>query len=130
MSAEMYNPLALIIEDDAGLRHSLDLTMREYGFAVQLAYDTQEARALVEQKMFDVIVVDLSFGNQEGVTLLERVQHRRTLKHALVTVLAPDKSATDGLVRPVHQVLIQPIYQHDLRYMADRLMRSLDASLH
>ena len=75
----------LVVEDDPTLLSMIDLLLRHYEYAPQLAPTLAEARRLLAAGDPDVIVLDLNLPDGNGVDLLEHL--RSTGRRARVIVL-------------------------------------------
>lgn len=100
----------LIVEDDEGLCDLLASEVREAGARVETASTAEEARALLEQSVPEVIVSDLRLPGADGLELL---RHVRTL-HAppafiVVTAFGSIPQAVDALKQGADDFLTKPL---------------------
>ena len=67
----------LIVDDDADLRQSLSLLVREAGYEVVAEADPEEAlrRAIAEE--FDLILCDVKMPRMDGLAFLRRYRAER-----------------------------------------------------
>ena len=49
----------LVIDDEPDLRTLYELTLQRAGYQVQTAGDVQQARTLLQQQLFDVVITDM-----------------------------------------------------------------------
>ena len=61
---------ALIVEDNEDFRDSLARLVEREGFAASQAADLEDARAALAREAFDVVLVDLSLPDGDGLGLL------------------------------------------------------------
>jgi two-component system, NtrC family, response regulator AtoC len=64
----------LIVEDDAGSRHSLALLLGESGYAVETEADPERALARATSEEFDLILCSVQLPNADGLGLLRRLR--------------------------------------------------------
>jgi DNA-binding response OmpR family regulator len=64
------NPHILFVDDEAALCELLSLYLRSKGFDVTAALTAREARTLVEETSFDLAILDLNLGAEDGLELL------------------------------------------------------------
>ena len=64
----------LVIDDDQGIRHLLDMLLRYKGYHVLLAENGQKGLDLFRQERPDVIVLDLKMPDMDGLTVLRHVR--------------------------------------------------------
>ena len=66
----------LIVDDDAGLRHSLALLLQEAGYEVVAEGDPEEALTRAAAESFDLILCDVRMPKMDGLTFLGRYRAR------------------------------------------------------
>jgi two-component system, OmpR family, response regulator len=74
----------LLTEDDRPLSHSLRRGLEEDGYAVDVAFDGEEAGFKAENTNYDAIVLDLMLPKEDGFSLLRRWRSRGVSSHILV----------------------------------------------
>jgi two-component system OmpR family response regulator len=62
----------LVVEDEPDLAGQLAGTLRDSGYAVDIAHDGQEGHFLGETEAYDAVVLDLGLPVMDGVSVLER----------------------------------------------------------
>jgi DNA-binding response OmpR family regulator len=99
----------LLVEDNRALSRSLRQGLEEEGYAVDVAYDGEEAAFKAESAEYDVIVLDLMLPKTDGLSLLQRWRARGVNTHVLVLtargaledkVKGLDLGADDYLTKP------------------------------
>lgn len=78
----------LVVEDEHDLRHALEKTLREEGYAVDGAEDGEEGLYKAEAWDYDTIVLDVMLPVMDGWALLERL--RKTKKTPVLMLTARD----------------------------------------
>jgi DNA-binding response OmpR family regulator len=68
----------LVVEDDRTLRSGLRTAFAGEGYEVVLAADGHEARALLRQQRFDLVVLDIMLPGPSGLELLRELRRRDT----------------------------------------------------
>ncbi len=74
----------LLTEDDRPLSNSLRRGLEEDGYAVDVAFDGEEAGVKAENTEYDAIVLDLMLPKEDGFSLLRRWRTRGVASHILV----------------------------------------------
>ncbi|MDE1161818.1 MAG: sigma-54 dependent transcriptional regulator [Acidobacteriaceae bacterium] len=64
----------LIIDDEAGIRDSLDTLLGLEGFSVEMAADGPSGLDLLTRHAFDLLLLDLSLPGESGIDLLPRIK--------------------------------------------------------
>jgi DNA-binding response OmpR family regulator len=78
----------LIVEDEVNLRRCLAKYLESKGLRVTLAGSLAEAEALLDQRGFSAVVLDVGLPDGDGLTLLRRT----TAERALVITANPDRA--------------------------------------
>ena len=77
----------LIVDDDEGLRDSLQLVFSAEGYEAVGACDAKSALSLIDRAPFDVVLCDLRMPGMDGMELLPQL-HRRLPGATLVLMSA------------------------------------------
>jgi two-component system response regulator PhoP len=67
----------LVVEDNALLRHHLQVQLREAGHQVDAAEDAKEADYFLSEHTPDIAIVDLGLPDEDGTSLIRRVKAGR-----------------------------------------------------
>jgi two-component system response regulator RpaA len=78
----------LVIEDDATLRHLMQLILEAKGHEVWTADDGSRGFAIAGRQAPDVIILDLMMPFMDGFTVLESLQHDERTAQVPVLVLS------------------------------------------
>jgi len=66
----------LIIDDEAGIRESLEVLLTLEGYAVDMAIDGEEGLLMLEKGSYDLVLLDLALPGQTGLELLPQIHER------------------------------------------------------
>src|SRR5579863_4921354 len=66
----------LVIDDEAGIRESLEVLLTLEGYSVQMAVDGEEGLAMLERGSYDLVLLDLALPGQTGLELLPQIHER------------------------------------------------------
>ena len=66
----------LVIDDEAGIRESLEVLLTLEGYTVEMAIDGEEGVALLEKRTYDLVLLDLALPGQTGLELLPQIHER------------------------------------------------------
>ena len=78
------NAAILVVEDDGEVRDTISAMLAETGFRVETAATAWEAIAMIDEKPFDMVVVDIRLPG--GLDGLQMAQHAR-LRHPALKCL-------------------------------------------
>lgn len=74
----------LIAEDEKPLNHALSLKLGHEGYAVDSAFNGEEALALVQKNKYDLILLDLIMPKVDGFGVLEKLKGKPDLPPIVV----------------------------------------------
>ena len=82
----------LVVDDDPAMRRILAINLRARDYEVETAGDGRSALQGVEERMPDMVLLDLGLPDLNSVTVLERLRalHRCAHRRRLCTARAPD----------------------------------------
>jgi DNA-binding NtrC family response regulator len=66
----------LVIDDEAGIRESMEVLLSLEGYAVDLAIDGEAGLKQLEQNVYDLVLLDLALPGQSGLELLPQIHER------------------------------------------------------
>ncbi len=66
----------LVIDDEAGIRESLEVLLTLEGYRVEMAIDGEEGLARLEKHTYDLVLLDLQLPGQSGLELLPQIHER------------------------------------------------------
>ncbi len=99
----------LVVEDNRTLAAGLSAMLRSSGYVVDAVHDGETAEAVLAAHTFDLVVLDLSLPDMDGLELLSRIRARRTDCAVLVLtargrlderILGLDSGADDYMTKP------------------------------
>lgn len=102
----------LVVEDDTDLRRMFRTILSMSGFEVEEAGDGLEALRLVENRLPDLIVLDLVLRTLDGVSVQQELAARAITRHIPIVVVTG--SAIDTAALPVACVLRKPVMPDEL----------------
>ena len=81
-------PLILVVEDERILAKALKIKLTEADFAVNLAYDGEEAISALNKKKPDLILLDILLPKMTGIEFLREARKRKVWKNIPVIVIS------------------------------------------
>jgi DNA-binding NtrC family response regulator len=66
----------LVIDDEAGIRESLEVLLTLEGYTVEMAVDGEEGLRTLEQRNYELVLLDLALPGQSGLELLPQIKER------------------------------------------------------
>ncbi len=108
----------LVVDDDSLNRLLLATSLEEQGYEIVAAENGIEALALLQERVFDTVLLDLIMPEMDGFQVLERLKSDSVLRHIPVIIISAledlesvvrciEMGATDYLPKPFDPVLLK-----------------------
>jgi two-component system, OmpR family, phosphate regulon response regulator PhoB len=85
----------LIAEDDPYIRRVAEVALRREGFAVTAVADGTEALQLLEDRLFDLVILDGMMPNLDGLDVCQRIKANAKTAAVPVVMLSARSQAGD-----------------------------------
>jgi DNA-binding NtrC family response regulator len=112
----------LVVDDDVGIRKTLETILETEGYIVDTAKDGSEAIEKSDQKLFDLALVDMRLPDMMGTDLLGRLKERTPKMQKIILTGYPSmqnaissvNQGADGyILKPVDpQVILDTVKKH------------------
>jgi two-component system, NtrC family, nitrogen regulation response regulator NtrX len=110
----MPKPRILVIDDDAGIRESLRMTLEYDGYDVAGAATGQEGLALVEREAPDLVLLDVKMPGMDGLDVLTRLHSmHESLPVVMISAHGTPSSAVDAIRKGALDFLEKPFESTD-----------------
>jgi PAS domain S-box-containing protein len=117
-------PSILIVDDDEGIRRTLEMILAKKNYQPVAAPDGKTALALAEARAFNLALLDIRLPDTTGTELLAQLKARQPdLEALIVTGHATLETAIQALSRGAYHYFVKPIN-------VDELLATLDQALH
>ncbi|MHB1021457.1 MAG: sigma-54-dependent transcriptional regulator [Acidobacteriaceae bacterium] len=88
----------LIIDDEAGIRESLETLLSFEGFQVEMAFDGESGLEKVMQHSYDLVLLDLALPGQNGIEILPQIlEQRPNLPVIMITAYGTVGNVVDAI---------------------------------
>ena len=113
----------LVVDDEPAVRMMLEAALHSHGYRVESVGSGAEARDMIAEQEFDVILLDLRLGDSDGIDILQEIKQRWPATEViLLTAHGSINSAISALRHGAFDYLLKPAQVHDIR---DRVERGL-----
>ena len=121
----LITPHILVVDDEQRIRDACRMVLSSMGFTVETASDGPKGLDLIEEKHFDILLLDLMMPNMSGFEVLTRVRDidpdtvvivitgYATLEHSIE---AMKKGAFDFIPKPFTPDQLRAVVSKSLRY--------------
>lgn len=126
----MFNPVALVIDDDKNLSEAFAVALDIVGFETSVVNDSREAMARIAAEQPALVTLDMQMPNLTGADLLRQIRaNEQTRRVKIILITANERaSATDALVDMADLILIKPVTLSQISEMAARLVPEISSS--
>jgi DNA-binding NtrC family response regulator len=119
-------PHALIVDDDGDTLNALAELVRLEGFSADTANSLQQARISIGRKRPDIVLLDLTLPDGEGMELFEDIESRENTQIVLITGNASIETSIKALRLGATDYLIKPVNFKQLKNILARVSRPAD----
>lgn len=110
-------PLALVVDDEAGILTLIELELKAQGFDVLTATDGEHALQLAEGRPPDIALLDILLPDMSGIEVMRKLRERANTPVILVSAKDGDIDKIKGLEMGADDYIVKPFNPEDL---ADR----------
>ena len=90
-------PLVLVVEDEAALQQLLAYNLQRAGFAVEQAFDSDEALTLIAERLPDVVLLDWMLPWMSGLELCRQLRRKKETSNLPIIMLTARTEEPDRL---------------------------------
>lgn len=116
-------PHLLVIDDDTRLRNLLGRFLGENGFEVSLAKDTAQARELMAQKEFNLLILDVMMPNEDGVSFTTAIRQSASTPIIMLTARGEFDDRIKGLEAGADDYLPKPFEPKELLLRINNVLK-------
>ncbi len=104
----------LVVDDDTRLRSLLTRFLRENGFFVSAAKGAPEARNMLKEYKFDLLIVDIMMPEESGLEFLAKLRQEDNVPVILLTAMGETGDRINGLECGADDYLAKPFEPKEL----------------
>ncbi|MES2960955.1 MAG: response regulator [Pseudomonadota bacterium] len=118
----------LVIDDDTRLRTLLGRFLDENGFHVSLAKDTIEAKKMMQELMFDLLIVDVMLPNENGVDFTTTLRKSSRIPIIMLTARGEFDDRIKGLEAGADDYLPKPFEPKELLLRINNILKRMSVT--
>ncbi len=116
----------LVVDDDAAHRAMLRLLLSEWGYAVFEADDGSGAVEAVEERPFDLVLMDIRMLKVSGIEALERIKaFNPAIPVIIMTAYSSVETAVSALKKGAYDYLTKPLDFDKLKLTVERALEHI-----
>lgn len=104
----------LVVDDDTRLRSLLQRFLRENDFLVSTAKDADEARFMMSQYRFNLLIVDIMMPKESGLEFLAKLRQENSLPVIMLTAMGDVEDRINGLEQGADDYVAKPFEPKEL----------------
>lgn len=120
----------LIVEDEPDIRRLLRTYLENEGFEVDETNNGQRALSMVEQKSYDLLILDIMLPETDGWTVCQKIRKHSHLPIIMVTAKGTEPDRIMGLELGADDYLVKPFSPKELIARVKALFRRIQATSH
>ncbi|MFC5511407.1 sigma-54-dependent transcriptional regulator [Massilia jejuensis] len=124
----MSSPRILVVDDEADLRELLEITLLKMGLDVDCAATLREARRLVEDNDYALVLTDMRLPDGLGLELVREVSSASKTPIAVITAFGSAENAVIALKAGAFDYVSKPVVLDELRVMVRSALKLSDGS--
>ncbi|MCA9430181.1 MAG: response regulator, partial [Candidatus Omnitrophica bacterium] len=119
----------LIVDDEKQLSDLMRDFLRDAGYTVEQAMDGIEAMGRLENKVYDVMILDLRMPRKDGLEVLEELRKTTSgMSILVVTGLASNEEIDQAAAYGADKILRKPFQLDELLHAVEEISRKSSAS--
>jgi two-component system phosphate regulon response regulator OmpR len=104
----------LVVDDDTRLRNLLQRFLRENSYLVSTAKDAEEARFMMQQYKFSLLIVDIMMPKESGLEFLTKLRTENSVPVIMLTAMGDVENRIIGLEQGADDYVAKPFEPKEL----------------
>ena len=119
----------LIIDDDAGVRDSMQEFIKDSGYDIYTASSAEEALELLKSEIVDVVITDIMLTGMDGLELTDLIKHNYDIDVIVMTGYSEKFSYEDAITKGASDLVFKPIRYRELMLRLKRVLKERQLSI-
>ena len=113
----------LVTDDDTRLRNLLNKYLSDNGFNVSVAKDANEARSLLQQQIFDLLILDVMLPKENGIEFAKSIRKNSKIPILMLTARGDPADRIDGLEAGADDYIPKPFEPKELLLRINNILK-------
>lgn len=115
----------LIVDDEENIREALREALEGHGYLLTTAENGAQALQLIHKQQYNLILLDLILGDQDGIQLLRQIKRKSPRTEVvMITAYGTVETAVEALREGAYDYITKPIQLKRLRSYVQRILRA------
>jgi len=119
----------LIVDDDAGVRDSMQEFIKDSGYDIYTASSAEEALELLKSEIVDVVITDIMLAGMDGLELTDLIKHNYDIDVIVMTGYSEKFSYEDAINKGASDLVFKPIRYRELMLRLKRVLKERQLSI-
>ena len=119
----------LIIDDDAGVRDSMQEFIKDSGYDIYTASSAEEALELLKAEIVDVVITDIMLAGMDGLELTDLIKHNYDIDVIVMTGYSEKFSYEDAINKGASDLVFKPVRYRELMLRLKRVLKERQLSI-
>lgn len=124
MSVDVGGPRVLVVDDDAAFVSEASVRLKSRGYAVTSAWNSDEALRLLEEGVYDAVLLDNGLPGRMGVVVLPQLVEKARVPVILISSHPSDDLSVDAKLLGARAFLPKPMDWAALAAKLEELIRA------
>jgi len=114
----------LVVDDELSIRESLSGWLQQDGYEVETVADGPGALAKVQEKRYDIMLIDVKMPGMDGLTLLKKLKEQDPdVSVVMMTAHGAIQDAVEAMKSGAYDYLLKPFDLEELSLTIDKLVK-------
>ena len=113
----------LIVEDEIAISDLIKIGLESQGYKCETAYDGEIAANLIEEKQYDLVLLDVMLPKIDGYELLEYIKQMQDIPVIFITAKGQIKDKIKGLKAGSDDYITKPFVMEELLARVEAILR-------
>jgi len=105
----------LVVDDEESIRFTFENFLSDEGYDVTTATNYNDALAVIDQKDFDLLIIDIILGGKTGLDLVQEIRARDLRCQVVIITASPTaETVSDAYKKDVFEYISKPVRKDEL----------------
>jgi two-component system response regulator PilR (NtrC family) len=113
----------LVVDDEPGMREFLEIMLEKEGYSVETTADGRKAIEKIENKPFDLAILDIQMPVMNGIEVLKKISEKKTETTAImITAFASHETAIEAMKLGAYDYITKPFKIDEIKLVIKKAL--------